>query len=267
MSRESSNIHPTAIVHEEAILGKNVRVGPYCIIGPRVSVGDNTEFKSHVNVDGLTEIGENNTFFQFCSIGAPPQDLSYKEEDTKVIIGNGNTIREYVSIHRGTTKQDGITQLGNDGLVMAYVHIGHDVRVGNNVVLVNSVNLAGHVNIGDKCIISGGTNISQFVTIGEGTFIGGLSGVDRDIPPFCTCFGNRIRLKGINIIGLRRQGHSKQSISELVDFYRSVEASALSPRAFVDHEELTKEYLGNKLIERVIEFIKSSQIGIAPFIA
>lgn len=261
------DIHPTAVVHPEARLGERVKIGPYCIVGPHVVLGKDNSLMAHVVLDGHTEIGDGNTFFQFCSIGAPPQDLGYKNEPTKTVIGNNNVFREYVSVHRGTLKQDRITIIGNHGLFMAHAHIGHDVVIGDKVILVNSVNLAGHVNLGDRTIISGGTNVSQFVTIGKGAFIGGLSGVDRDIPPFCTAFGNRIRLKGINIVGLRRQGHAKQEISELVDFYRTMESSALSPRAFVDHQELMQDFGANSLVQVISEFIRKSEIGIAPFIS
>jgi UDP-N-acetylglucosamine acyltransferase len=258
-------IHPTAVVSDEAKVGNNVQVGAYSVIGPQVEIGDNSIIHPHVVLDGNLKIGKDNTFFQFCSIGAPPQDLSYKGEDTKVIIGDNNVFREYVSIHRGTTKENLVTTLGSNILLMAHVHIGHDAVIGDNSIIVNSVNLAGHVKIGERCTIGGGTNISQFVTIGRGAYIGGASGVDRDIPPFCTAFGNRARLKGINIIGLRRHGIEKHLISEVVDFYRSMEVSALSPRAFVQHEELMDEFSANPIATEISGHIEKSEIGIAPF--
>ena len=266
MSRDVE-IHPTAVVHPEAKIGDRVKIGPYCVVSANTQLGNDNTLHSHVILDGHLEIGDNNSFFQFCSIGAPPQDLGYKNEPTRTVIGSNNVFREYVSVHRGTLKQDHITIIGSHGLFMAHAHVGHDVVIGDRVILVNSVNLAGHVNIGDKTIISGGTNVSQFVTIGSGAFIGGLSGVDRDIPPFCAAYGNRIRLKGINIVGLRRQGHSKQEISELVDFYRTMESSALSSRAFVDHKEFVQDFAQNSLVQKLSEFIRKSEIGIAPFIS
>ena len=232
-----SHIHPSSIVDKNAKIHETVKVGPFCIVGPNVEIGANTILHSHVVVDGHTTIGEGNQFFQGCSIGAPPQDNSYKGEPTRVVIGNNNIFREYVSIHRGTLKENGLTTIGNNCLFMAYVHAGHDVGIGNNVTIANSTNFAGHVKVGDRVTIGGGTNVSQFVTLGRGSYIGGASAIDRDIPVFCTALGNRVFLKGINIIGLRRQGYSKQEISEVVDFYRTMEASALSPRAFVDHAE------------------------------
>jgi UDP-N-acetylglucosamine acyltransferase len=157
--------------------------------------------------------------------------------------------------------------IGSNSLFMAYCHIAHDCTLGSNLTFANSVNLAGHVNIGDRVIIGGNTGISQFVTLGRGAYIGGGSGIDRDIPHFCTAFGNRIRLKGINIIGLKRQGHAKEAVSEVVDFYRTMEASALAPRAFVSHPELMEEYKNNVVIQEIATFIKKSEIGIAPFMA
>lgn len=264
---ENVEIHPLASVHPEAKIGNNVKIGPFCVIGPNVTIGDDCVFHSHVVVDGHTTIGKNNKFFQFGSIGAPPQDNSYKGEPTETIIGDNNTFREYVSVHRGTLKQDLKTVIGSNSLFMSYCHIAHDCTLGNNLTFANSVMLAGHVNIGDRVIIGGNTGISQFVSLGKGAYIGGASGIDRDIPDFCTAFGNRIRLKGINIIGLKRQGFSKEEISEVVDFYRTMEASALAPRAFVSHPELMAEYSKNQVIQRIADFIKKSEIGIAPFMA
>jgi UDP-N-acetylglucosamine acyltransferase len=260
-------IHGNSLVHPEAKLGKNVKVGPFCVVGPNVEIGDNTVLHSHVVIDGHTQIGANNKFFQFCSIGAPPQDNSYKGEPTKVIIGENNTFREYVSVHRGTLKQEGMTKIGSNSLFMAYTHFGHDVTVGNNITVANSSNFAGHVTIGDRVIIGGGTMVSQFVTIGRGAYIGGGSGIDKDIPPFFTAYGNRIKIKGINIIGLKRQGHDKQAISDLVDFVRMLEANTLSPRAFVDHNELMSDYTNSILVKEIADFIKKSEIGIPPFMA
>ena len=260
-----TEIHPLASVHPEARIAEGVKIGPFCLVGPHVSIGSGTELISHVVVEGHTTIGKNNKFSQFCSIGAPPQDNSYKGEPTQTIIGDGNTFREYISVHRGTLKQDGKTIIGNNSLYMASCHIAHDCTIGDNVTFVNAVMLAGHVNIGSRVIIGGSTAISQFVSLGRGSYIGGGSAIDRDIPTFCTAYGNRIRLKGINIIGLKRQGHDKQIISEVVDFYRTMESSALAPRAFISHPELMAEFLNNHVVKEIAEFIKKSEIGIAPF--
>lgn len=261
----AAEIHPMAFIHPEAKLASGVKVGPFCVIGPNVEIGEGTELVSNVVVEGHTKIGKNNRFFQFCSVGAPPQDNSYKGEPTQTIIGDGNTFREYVSIHRGTTKQDQKTVIGNNSLIMAYCHIAHDCLLGNNITFANTVMLAGHVNIGDRVIIGGNSAVSQFVSLGKGAYIGGASAIDRDIPNFCTAYGNRVRLKGINIIGLKRQGHDKAAISEVVDFYRTMESSALSPRAFVDHKELMTEFANNVIVKDIADFIRKSEIGVAPF--
>ena len=262
----SSNIHPTALVSPEAQLGENVEVGAYSVVGPHVKLGDGCKLHTHVVLDGHMECGKGNEFFQFCSIGAPPQDKTYKNEPTRVEIGDNNIFREYVSVHRGTLKENHVTKIGSNNFLMAHVHLGHDVILGSDCVLANSVNLAGHVKIGDKASIGGGTNISQFVALGRGAYVGGASAIDRDIPSFCTAYGNRVRLKGINIIGLRRNGYSKQEISELVDFFRTMEASVLSPRAFVEHDELMVDFTTNVLVEELKDQILTSEVGIAPFV-
>jgi UDP-N-acetylglucosamine acyltransferase len=260
-----SNIHPSAIVDIAAKIHETVKIGPFCLVGPNVEIGANTILHSHVVVDGHTTIGEGNQIFQHCSIGAPPQDNSYKGEPTRTVIGNNNTFREYVSIHRGTLKENQLTQIGNNCLFMAYVHAGHDVVIGNNVTIANSTNFAGHVKIGDRVGIGGGTLVQQWVSIGRGAYIGGASAIDRDIPSFCTVMGNRAYLKGINIIGLKRQGYSKQEISEVVDFLRTMESSNISPRSFVEHAEHMAEYKDNIVVQEMAEQIRKSEIGIAPF--
>lgn len=262
-----ASIHETAIVDPEAVLADGVVVGPYSIVGPHVKIGKDTIIHAHVKIDGHTTIGERNEFHSFCTIGAPPQDLSYKNEPTETIIGDDNIFREYVSIHRGTIKDREKTTLGNKNLLMSYVHLGHDVDFGSNCIVANSTNFAGHVKVGDKVIIGGGCNISQFVSLGTGSYLGGASAIDRDIPTFCTAYGNRVRLKGINIIGLRRNGYSKQEITEVVDFYRMMEANPLSPRAFVDHDELMEEFKGNAIVDQMVNEIRKSEVGIAPFMS
>lgn len=262
-----ASIHELALVSPEAKLGNGVVIGPFTMIGPNVEIGDNTIVHAHVKIDGHTKIGERNEIFSYCSIGAAPQDMTYKGEPTETIIGDDNIFREYVSVHRGTMKDRAKTTIGNKSLFMSYVHLGHDVDFGSNCVIANSTNFAGHVKVGDKVIIGGGCNISQFVSLGTGSYLGGASAIDRDIPTFCTAYGNRVRLKGINIIGLRRNGFSKQVITEVVDFYRMMEASPLSPRAFVDHDEFMEEFQNNEVIDQMVKEIKASEVGIAPFMS
>ncbi len=258
-------IHPTAIVSTNAMIDESVRIGAFSIIGPDVILGKNCIVHSHCVLEGVLEIGEGNEFFPFCSIGAPPQDLTYKGERTVVRIGDNNIFREYVSIHRGTMKEDLITEIGSNCFVMAHVHFGHDVRVGNHCIIANSTNFAGHVKLGDRVIIGGGTNISQFVSIDTGAYIGGASAIDRDIPAFCTAYGNRVKLKGINIIGLKRRGISRQIISEVVDFFRLLESSGLSPSAVIENEEMMQPYSNNEIVELIKGRIRNTKVGIAPF--
>jgi UDP-N-acetylglucosamine acyltransferase len=258
-------IHPMALVDSRAKIGKGVKIGPFCCVGPDVELGENTVLLSHVVIEGHTKIGKNNTFHQFCAIGTAPQDTSYKGEDTRVEIGDNNLFREYVSVHRATLKQDKITIIGNNNMFMAKVHIGHDVVIENGVRLVNSCNLAGHVHICNNVIIGGGTNIAQFIKLGRGSYVGGASGIDKDIPPFCTAYGNRVHLKGINIIGLRRQGHPRDVISGTIDFYKAMENSTFSPRAFVDRMDLMEEFSGNPLVKEMSDFIRKSETGTPQF--
>jgi len=258
-------IHPTAIIGSEVEIEENVYIGAYSILEGRIKIGSGTRIEAHCVLKGNLTIGRDNKFYQFCSVGEAPQDLSYKGEETFVEIGDRNTIREYVSIHRATLKQNKLTKIGNDNLLMAHVHIGHDCSIGNDCIFVNSMNLAGHVNIADKVTIGGNCGVTQFVSIGKGCYVGGASAVDRDIPSFCTAMGNRAKLKGINIIGLRRNGFSKDHISEVVDFFRSMEASALSPRSFIDHGELMVAYKENEIVSTIVSDIRSSEVGIASF--
>lgn len=262
-----SVIHKTAIIEDGAEIADGAVIGPYSVVGCHVKIGKNTVVSAHVVIQGDTTIGENNKFHPFSSIGSEPQDLSYKGERTKVVIGNNNEFREYMSINRGTLKQDGITRIGSGGYFMSYSHIGHDVTIGDNVRIVNACNIAGHVKIGDRAILSGGSNVSQFVTIGKAAFIGGGSAIDRDIPCYVTAVGNRVLLRGINIVGLKRLGMDKQHISESVEFYRSMEISPMSPKAFCQSEETLKEYKNNPIVQEMIKFISESKLGLPSFTA
>lgn len=263
----SQFIHQTAIVHENAKLADDVYIGPFCLIGEHVSIGKGTKLKSHVVVEGHTQIGENNEIHQFSSIGVPPQDKSYKGEPTQTVIGDSNLFREGCTVHRATVKQDLITKIGNNGYFMTGVHFAHDCHIGNNVILANGTMCAGHVRVEDFVQMGGACGVTPFCHIGRGAFIGAASAIDKDIPHFCAAFGNRIRLKGVNIIGMKRRGHSKEEISEVIEFYRMMEASALSPRAFVTHPENLEEYSGNSVIKDICDFISDSQIGLPSFMA
>jgi UDP-N-acetylglucosamine acyltransferase len=209
-------IHSLAVVHHAARLADDVMVGPFCTIGPDVVIGKGSRLISHVAIDGRTSIGENNTFFPNSAIGFVPQDLKYNGEPTELTIGNGNTIREGVTLNLGTVQGGGVTVLGNNNLLMAYSHMGHDVKVGNHCIIANSVPLAGHVEVHDYAVVGGLAGVAQFVRIGRHAYVAGMASVDRDIPPFVIAVGSRpCNIKGVNITGLRRKGFSNQTISAL----------------------------------------------------
>jgi UDP-N-acetylglucosamine acyltransferase len=262
-----AQIHPTAIVSDGAEVAESVIIGPYSYIGPNVKIDENCVLQNHVVIEGHTIVGKNNNFYHHATIGSAPQDLSYRDEPTEVHIADNNIFREFVTIHRGTMKDNRKTIVGSHCMLMAFVHVGHDVVMGDYCVIANSTNFAGHVKCGDRVTIGGGSQVSQFCSLGRGAYIGGATAIDRDIPLFCTAYGNRAKLKGINIIGLRRQGYSKEDVSEIVDFYRTMEASAFSPRAFVKDQNHMKEFTGNKIIDEMAKTIIESEIGISPFVS
>ena len=208
-------IHPTAIIDPDAYLGRNVSVGPYSTIGPHVTVGDETTIDAHVILKGPAEIGERCKIFPFASIGDIPQDLKFKGEDTKVVIGNDTIIREYVTINRGTAEGGGATMVGNSCFLMAYTHVAHDCKINNFVIMANASTLAGHIEIDDFAIIGGLVAIHQFVKIGRNAMVGGCSGVGQDVAPYCLASGPRARLYGLNLTGLKRHNFSADTIKNL----------------------------------------------------
>ena len=252
-------IHPTAIINKNAEIDEDVYIGPYCIIEDKVKIGKGTKLLMHVVIQGNTEIGENCTISPFASIGGPPQDLTYKDEDTTVIIGNNNIIKDYVTINRGTTHGGGITTVGNSNFIMAYVHIAHDCKVGNNIIMANCATLAGHVEVDDFVIFGGLCAVHQFCKIGKYAFISGLTGVPKDIPPFIIAAGSRSKPYGLNVVGLERRGFSKEEISKLKKAYRMIFRSALPLDTSL---KIIQEELEGENIDELINFIKSSKRGI-----
>jgi len=215
-------IHPSAVVSPSAELGPDVKVGPYSTIGDHVTIGRDTEIGTHVVIEGHTQIGERNKIYPFSSIGNPPQDIAYRGEDTRILIGNDNVIREYVTINRATTKENWETVIGNHNFIMAYAHIAHDCFLGDRVIMSNVATLGGHITIGDHAILGGLVAVHQFVRIGSYAFIGGKAGIDRDIPPFMITAGARAKLYGINRKGLSRLGVPQESIDGLKKAYRII---------------------------------------------
>jgi UDP-N-acetylglucosamine acyltransferase len=213
-------IHPTAIIEPGAEIAATATVGPYCHVGGKVVLGDGVELLSHVVVAGRTSIGEGTRIFPFASIGHRPQDLKYKGEESSLIIGRRNTIREYVTMNPGTEGGGMVTRIGDDCLFMANAHVGHDCVLGNHIVMANSVPLAGHVVVGDYAAFGGLAAVHQFVRIGEHAYVGGLTGVERDVIPFGLVIGDRARLVGLNMVGLQRRGFSREDIQALRGAYQ-----------------------------------------------
>ena len=220
-------IHPTAIVEPGARLAPGVSVGPYTIIGPQVEVGEGTWIGPHVVIEGRTRIGRANRIWQFASIGAPPQDKKYAGEDTSVEIGDGNTIREYVTINRGTALDAGVTRVGDENWIMAYVHFAHDCQIGSRTIFANACELAGHVQVGDWAILGATTLVHQFVRIGAHSFTGMGTYLDRDLPPYVKAAGNMAKPYGINSEGLRRRGFAAGTINALKKAYRTLYRAGL----------------------------------------
>ena len=249
-------IHKTSIIDKNAKISETAKVGPYTIIGPNVEIDDEVEIHSHVNIEGNTKIGAKTKIFPFASIGTQPQDLKYKGEKNSLVIGKNNTIREYVTINPGTEGGGATTKIGDNCLFMISSHIAHDCQIGNHVVIANNVPLGGHVTIEDSVVIGGNSAVQQFVRIGRLAMIGGMTGVLKDVAPFGLSFGNRNYLKGINLIGLRRNKYDNKIIMELDAAYKKIFSSKNL------HENLNKingEYKGNDLVTEVTNFISKDK--------
>jgi len=249
-------IHSTAIIDPKAKISSSVNIGAYSIIGPDVEINKGSTIYSHVNITGHTVIGMNNEIHPFASIGNVPQDMKYKGEKTKLIIGNNNKIREYVTINPGTVQGGGITKIGNNNLIMISVHIAHDCIVGDNVVLANSVAIAGHAEIGDQVIIGGNCGVQQFTRIGKMAMIGGMTGVSRDVIPYGLSTGNRNYLNGINVVGLRRNKVVNKDIIGLTDAYKEI---FISEKLNENLKKLNGEFKQNSYVKEVIEFINKDK--------
>jgi UDP-N-acetylglucosamine acyltransferase len=257
---EGVTIHPTALVSPTARLEPGVEVGPYTSIGDNVSIAQDTTIASHVVIEGWTTIGERCKVFQFASIGAIPQDIKFGGERSEVIIGDDNIIREVGTINRATAHSSKKTVIGNHNLLMAYSHIAHDCRIGNYVAMANAATLAGHIDVEDCAIIGGLVGVHQFARIGAYSIIGGLSGVSKDIPPYTMAVGQRAKLYGLNLIGLKRHGFSGEAIDRLKKSYRIIFRSGLTlSQAF---ERIEAEIGSYPEVDTLIEFIKSSERGI-----
>ena len=245
-------IHPTSIIDKKAKISKNSIIGPYTIIGPNVEISEEVEIHSHVNIVGNTTIGKGTKIFPFASIGTQPQDLKYKGEKNSLVIGKNNTIREYVTINPGTTRGGTITKVGDNCLFMISSHVAHDCQIGNNVVIANNVPLGGHVIIEDSVVIGGNSAVQQFTRIGRLAMVGGMTGVLKDVIPFGLSFGNRNYLKGINLIGLRRNKYENKTIMELNEAYKKI---FFSKNLYENVNKINGEFKDNELVKEVTEFI------------
>ncbi len=250
-----TNIHPTAIVAPGASLDDSVSIGPYCIVGEGVSLGPNVTLRSHVVVEGPTVLGAGCQVYPFATIGLPPQDLKYKGEPSRIEIGAGTVIREHVTIHPGTAGGGLLTTVGANCLIMVGAHIAHDCKVGNNVVMANCATLGGHVKLGDFVVLGGLAGIHQFVRVGHHAMVGGLSGVENDVIPYGSVMGNRAYLSGLNIVGLKRRGFSREDIHALRAAYRLMfaEEGTLSER-LADVAQMFKD---NAPVMEIVHFIQT----------
>jgi UDP-N-acetylglucosamine acyltransferase len=253
-------IHETAIIDPRAELDSNVSIGPFTIVKEDVQIGAGTIIGSHSVIEPYVSIGPECRIFQFASIGATPQSLKFQGEKTFVKIGPKNIIREFVTIHRGTSFGGGVTELGEENFIMAYSHIAHDCRVGNKVVLSNNTTLGGHITIGDHASVGGLVAVHQFVRIGAFAFVGGKAAVVKDIPPYMIASGDRARLHGLNTVGLKRQGFSNHTLSNLKKAYRIIFRFGLTLNEAI--ERVTAEVEQVPEVVHLIEFIKSSERGI-----
>jgi len=251
-------IHSTAIIEDGARIEKDVEIGPYSVIGANVAIGKGTVIGPHVVINGDTRIGENNRFFQFSSIGEENQDKKYQGEDTKTVIGDNNIIREFVTIHRGTTQDNGVTQIANENLIMAYVHIAHDCNIANNCILANNATLAGHVVLEDYVILGGFTGIHQFCHIGAHVFTSISAAIVKDIPPFVMADGRPAIPRGLNSEGLKRRGFSKEDLKSIKTAYKLLYRNKLTLQ-----QSLTEmKKINHPHVDHMVNFIEASSRGI-----
>ena len=249
-------IHKTAIIDSITKLGSDIDIGPYSVIGPNVIIGEGTKIHSHVSISGNTTIGKNNIIYPFASIGSDPQDLKFNAEKTKLLIGDNNTIREYVTINPGTIGGGSETRIGNNCLLMISSHVAHDCVVGNNVIIANNVPLGGHANIGDGVIIGGNSAVQQYTRIGKMAMVGGMTGVLNDVIPYGLSIGNRNYLHGLNLIGLRRKNIPNKNILSLSKAYKEIfKTEKLNDNL----NNLVISLKNNPLVSDVIEFISEDK--------
>ena len=261
-----ARIHPTALVDPAAELHESVSVGAYTLIGPHVRIGAGTTVGPHCVIEGRTTIGQDNRFFQFSSIGAVPQDMSYGGEPTELVIGDRNTVREFCTFNLGTLKEEGVTRVGSDNWIMAYVHIAHDVRLGNHTVLANNATLAGHVHVGDWATVGGLSGVHQFVKIGAHAMVGFQSHVAQDVPPYMTVDGNPLSVRAVNLTGLRRRGFSPERQAVIRQMHKLLYRSSLpleqAVEAIAALRDVPSEAGADVDVTTMLDFIAASKRGL-----
>ena len=260
-----STIHPTAVVDAQAQIDSSVSIGPYCVIGPHVTIGAGTTVGAHCVIEGHTTLGQDNRIFQFASLGAAPQDKKYAGEPTRLVMGDRNTVREFCTFNTGTAQDQGVTTIGNDNWIMAYVHIAHDCVVGHQTILANNATLAGHVHVGDYAIIGGLTGVHQFTQVGAHVMAGFASHISQDVPPFMMVDGNPLAVRGLNLEGLRRRGFSPERISAIKQMHRLLYRQGLTLEAARSAiQALPEQHPGAAAdIASMLAFLNASARGIA----
>lgn len=251
----SVEIHPTALVAKGAELADGVSVGPFCVVGEKVRLGRGTRLHSHVVIEGSTELGENNQVYPFAVLGGPPQHTAYKGEDTRLVIGDNNLIREHATMNLGTVNGGGVTRVGSDGLYMIESHVGHDCVVGDHVILTKQATLGGHCQIGDYVIVGGLAAVHQFTRVGRHAMIGGLAAVVKDVIPYGSVWGNHAHLEGLNLVGLKRRGFSRESINTLRAAYRLLFADEGTFQERLD--DTIETYSSSPEVMEIIDFIRA----------
>ncbi|MFA4885830.1 MAG: acyl-ACP--UDP-N-acetylglucosamine O-acyltransferase [Desulfotomaculaceae bacterium] len=257
---DESKIHPTAIINHRARIGINVEVGPYSVIGPNVEVGDCCRIASHVVIDGNTIIGSGNRFFTGAVIGMEPQDMKYRGEKSFVLIGDNNTFREYVTVNRGTSGGGGVTKIGSHTLIMAYTHIAHDCIIGDNVIIANSTNMAGHVVIEDNAVLNGATGIVQYIRVGRLAMTGGVTKLTKDLPPYVIADGVPGRIRGVNLIGLERNGVTEPARLQIKKAFKILYRSGLTVDEAITRIESACDACPEVL--HLVAFLRNSAGGI-----
>jgi UDP-N-acetylglucosamine acyltransferase len=253
--------HPTAIIHPKAQIASSVTIGPYSILGESVQIGDDCEIMSHVVIEGITQIGKGNRIFPYASVGLPPQDVKYGGEPTRLVIGDHNTLREFISVHRGTEEGGGLTRIGSHNLLMAYVHIAHDCTLGDHIIMANGASLAGHVEIQDYAIIGAFCGIHQFCRIGTHAYLGSYSVVNQDILPYAKTSAPRpLGVFGANRLGLERRGLSKEDIDDLQAAFRLLSRSKLNTTQAL--EAIEARGLKSPHVSVLVDFIRTSERGV-----